>query len=148
MKESVLSRRADPHDVSALFLRALCAAGIGLAVAAASLLVGCAAAFRSPDPAALVLPLSIAAFYLSATACGIAAGYKSDAPLVHGMTAGIVYCLLTALLSLLPFGQESGLATLHSLLLRSASVPVAMLAAGIGHRRTHRPGNRRKKRLR
>ncbi len=148
MKESAPARRADPSGVSARLLRALCAAGIGLAAAALLLVSACAAAFRSPDPAALVRPLALTVFYLAAAVCGIAAGYKSDAPLASGMAAGVLYCLLTALLSLLPFGQDGGLSPLPSLLLRSAAVPAAMLAAGIGHRRPRRPGTKRKKRPR
>ncbi len=101
------------------------------------LLLSCAAANSAEDPAAMLLPLSLASRYLAAFIAGIAAARLSEDGLLSGLLSGCVTAVLMLLFSCLPMpGSEISFAM--NLLLTAAVIPASCAGAVIGKKRTRR----------
>ncbi len=107
------------------------------------------AAYRSPDPTALVTPLSVAALWLASLAGGITAGKcAGEKAMIGSLISG---CMLAAILCLIAWingGEEQGVIPW---LIRLATVPIHLLGGFVtrprkkpaGHTAGKHPSHRR-----
>lgn len=86
------------------------------------------AAFNSPDPTALVTPLSAAALALASLVGGITAGKCHGERAVAGsLISGCLLAALLCLLALLIGGEAQGMPPAVAWLIRLATIPVHMI---------------------
>ncbi len=87
-----------------------------------------AAAYRSPDPSALVLPLTAAALGLSSLAGGIAAGKcGGEGAVGRSLVSGCLLAAVLCLCALLRNGGVMGLPTAAAWMIRLSVIPLHLL---------------------
>ncbi|MBQ8850222.1 MAG: hypothetical protein IJ011_07840 [Clostridia bacterium] len=131
---------------SLIGLGASCALMLILTVALSALCM------LSPDPAALTLPLGIAAFCLSAAFGGFISSRQlsrdKTAAVVSGLICGFALAILTGILSvaqsaLLPEATH-GLGLLQSIVIRASALPLSALFASLSLKKKVRAHRRRR----
>lgn len=106
-----------------------------LASAVLLLLIFCAVAYSTSDPASITAPLSLCALYLSSLIGGVAAVRLSGDGIASGALSGLITAVLVFVLSALPL-PESSFDLPQSLIFTALVIPASVLGAVIGHRRT------------
>ncbi len=124
-----------------VLLKSVAAALISAAVL---LLIFSGIAYSTADPDSLVVPLSIAALYISAGVCGLVGAKLSDGGILNGLISGIAFLAVILLLSFIP--NENGYIGGWLSVLLHALIPVAGAVGGfIGTRRSSGAKNARKR---
>ena len=126
-----------------IFLSALIAQAVWGLSSVILLLIFCAVACSTEDPDRITAPLSLCALYLSSMGGGIASVRLSGDGLVSGMLSGVFTVLLVWGISLLPL-PSAGYEVSQSLEGIFIIIPISMLGAILGHKRTVKPGMKTK----
>lgn len=126
-----------------IFLSALLAQAVWGMSSVILLLIFCTVACSTEDPERITGPLALCALYLSSMSGGIAAVRLSGDGLVSGILSGILTVLLVWCISLLPL-PSAGYEVSQSLMGTFIIIPVSMLGAILGHKRTVKPGMKTK----
>ena len=116
-------------------------------IAAVLLLIAAAVISAQNDPVVLILPASLFVLYFTVILGGIISARLWDSFLWAGLVSGTVLFLLTTVLSLLPqHVPGSGFSAPTAILLRFLLIPVSVLGAWIGRKRTKHSGKHKKRR--
>ena len=98
-----MDHQKDKPALSLLLMSALRAQAVVCIVGLLTLAVFCAIAYSLADPDSVIVPLSLAALYISGIAGGIAAVRFSGDGILSGWLSGVLSALLLWGLSFLPF---------------------------------------------
>jgi len=106
----------------------------------------CLIAYSTEDPAAIILPLSLCALYLSALICGIGAVRLSGGAPLAGLMSGLLIALILFSLSFFSL-PSSGIVFPNSLFLTVAVIPASFVGSILGQKKSGKrksPVRRRK----
>lgn len=134
---------AERDGTRPVFVNSLKGLAAGIVSAILILLVMCAVAMKTPDPAALARPLSFASLLFSALIAGFVSAKLSSGGALCGVICGAMYLAFVFAVSL--FVRGGGQTNLFvSLALRLAAFPATVLGAIIGDRKEKKPKRRKR----
>lgn len=127
-----------------LFLSCAISQGFFLISSLVLLMIFCAIASSMDDPDSVITPLSLCALYIGAVLGGLAAIKLSEGGVIAGLVSGALSSVLIFALSAFPF-PTSGFNIIKSLILTLVIVPLSLVGAFIGKKRTRKPKHHRRK---
>ena len=141
-------RREEPQS---RILRVLRGAGIGLLTgllfSLLLLVISAGILLKSEDPDALLLPVSLSVLFISSILVGIVSEKASNAPfLPTGLTAAVLWLLVTLLASLAFEGGNGVLPTVYAWALRIPQLLFVLFGSFLAKNRPRRVDPRRRRR--
>ena len=131
-----MDHQKDKPAFSILFTSALRAQAVVCVAGLLSLTLFCAVAYSLADPDSVVVPLSLAALYISGIAGGIAAVRFSGDGILSGWFSGVLSALLLWGLSLLPLPVAAQSLSILPATVLFLCIPLSsLIGAVIGKRR-------------
>ena len=123
---------------------ALFALPVSLLCGVILLSVMAAIALTQPNPSAMITPLALAVLGLSGLVGGLVCVRRAGrSPALCGLTFGLLFVLVTWVLSLIPMEAGESTSLPGVWLIRAVVVLLSCLGAAVGARRAHRPTHHR-----
>lgn len=105
-------------------------------------------AYSTPDPSALVLPLSVGALCICSFVCGFSSaklGRDIFPPLISAAIGGVIFDLILFLLTVLPLERGSGFSGGTKVMIYLLQIGIATLGGVIGRTRGKKRKNYKKR---